>query len=225
MKTTIIFVRHGETETNKNKKLHKSDDPKELNEVGRKQITKTAEELRKYSPNAIYSSKETRAIQSAEIISKICGVELTKVDGLEERNWGDFSGKTWPEIQAVLDKLTLEERYNYLPPNGESWKSFDERLKSKLDEILQENEGKTIIVVSHGGAIRALMPHLLGVPKEESFKYDPDNASITTFEYENGKFIKKIVNDTSHLVACTGHDTYETLREGLICDNSVFLEG
>lgn len=55
------------------------------------------------------------------------------------------------------------------------------------------------MVVSHGGAIRALMPHLLGVPKEESFKYDPDNASLAIFEYDGDNFIKKTVNDTSHL--------------------------
>ncbi|OGM13034.1 hypothetical protein A3A76_01910 [Candidatus Woesebacteria bacterium RIFCSPLOWO2_01_FULL_39_23] len=106
---------------------------------------------------------------------------------MQERNWGDFSEKTWPEIQKVLDKMTLNDRYNFLPPNGESWKEFDTRLKTKLNNLLGRNSGKTIVVVTHGGAIRALIPHLLGVPKEESFKYDGAN------------FTKVSINDNSHL--------------------------
>jgi broad specificity phosphatase PhoE len=50
-----------------------------------------------------------------------------------------------------------------------------------------------LVIITHGGVIRALMPYLLGVPKEESFKYDPPNASITIFEIINEKkfiFIK-----------------------------------
>ena len=197
--TRLILVRHGETETNLNKKLHKSDDPRELNETGKKQIRKTAKKIKEYNPDIIYSSKEKRALQSASIIAEACDLEVCEIDGLQERDWGKFSGKTWPEIQAVLDKMTLEERFNYVPSGGESWKQFDSRLKSRLDEIIGKNNGKTIVVVTHGGAIRALMPHLLGAPKEESFKYDPSNASLTVFRYDKDKFIKELVDDTSHL--------------------------
>ena len=199
MKTTLIFIRHGETETNVSGKLHKSDDPKELTELGKKQIKLAAQAVKKYNPSVLFSSKERRALQSAKIIADEYGLKVNEVSGLQERDWGDYSGKTWPEIQTILDKMTLEERFNYIPPNGESWKAFDERLKSRLDEIMKDNLGKTIVIVSHGGAIRALMPHLLGVPKEESFKYDPDNASLTVFEYSEGNFEKILVNDTSYL--------------------------
>lgn len=197
--TTLILVRHGETETNLNRKLHKAGDPKELNETGKEQVRKTAKKIREYDLSVIYSSKETRAFQSAEIIAQEFSLKVRELDGLQERDWGDFSGKTWPEIQAVLDKMTLEERFNYVPPNGESWKAFDERLRTSIDKVIWENKGKNVVIVSHGGAIRALMPYLLNVPNEESFKYDPDNASLTIFDYDGDKFIKRAVNNTNHL--------------------------
>ena len=93
--------------------------------------------------------------------------------------------------------MTLEERFNYVPPNGKFWKQFDKRLKLKLDETMSKN--KTVVVVTHRGAIRTLIPHLLGSPKEESSKYDPSNASLTVFEYEGNKFVKRLIDGTSHL--------------------------
>mgnify|MGYP001597684081 CR=1 FL=1 len=50
-----------------------------------------------------------------------------------------------------------------------------------------------------GGAIRALMPFLLGVPKEESYAYDPDNASLTIFDFDENRFTQVAINDTSHV--------------------------
>ncbi len=54
-------------------------------------------------------------------------------------------------------------------------------------------------IVTHGGAIRALIPYLLDIPKEESFKYDPGNGSLSVFEATNDSFRQKIINDTTHL--------------------------
>jgi len=199
MNTKLILVRHGETEKNVSGKLHSSSDPEVLNKKGRNQMETTAKYLLSFKSWIIYGSKEKRANESAEIIAKVCKVPMKLIDGMQERDWGDFSGKSWDEIKKVLDPMSLEERYTYIPPKGESWKEFEERLIKTVNHILRENENKTVVVVTHGGAIRALMPYLLGVPKEESFKYDPDNASLTIFDYSKGKFKNKKINDTSHL--------------------------
>lgn len=188
--TKLILIRHGETAKNVESKLHDYDDPEVLNDNGRKQIKKAANRLKEFSPVIIYSSKEERAVQSAEILAKELDISSESVEGMQERNWGIFSGKPWLEVQAVLDPMTLDERYNYVPPQGESWKQFEERLINAVEQVLKGNKDESIIMVTHGGAIRALMPHLLNVPKEESFKYDPANASITVFEYDGNIFSK-----------------------------------
>lgn len=195
---TLILVRHGETEKNVNKNLHSTNDPELLNETGRKQIKQTATKLKEYSPTKVYCSNEPRATESGEIIANSLGIPLQKIEGMQERNWGEFTGQSWEEVKKVLDPMTLEERYDYVPANGESWRTFETRLIQTIERIIEDNEG-SIVVVTHGGAIRALMPFLLNVPKEESFKYDPDNASLTIFEVTNSGFKKVAVNETFHL--------------------------
>lgn len=200
--TKIILVRHGETDTNIKGKIHKYSDTEQLTANGIKQIEKTSLALKKDNPVAVYCSKEKRAIQSAQIISKNLDIPLFEIDGLEERNWGDYAGLSFQEIKqkAGMDDMSFEERYTFRPPNGQSWKETEERLLNTLNEIISKNEGKGIVLVTHGGSIRIYLPTLLGVSKEESYKYDPDNASISVFDYEDNKFSKIVYNDTSHLV-------------------------
>ena len=199
MKTTLILIRHGETNKNVNQSLHATDDPEKLNDTGRKQIEKTVARLNEYLPSKVYSSKEKRALQSAKIVAKSLTIPFEEIERMQERNWGIFTGKPWEDVKKVLDLMSLEERYDYIPEGGESWRTFETRLIDAVKKLVKNNEGKSIVVMTHGGAIRALMPYLLNIPKEESFKYDPDNASFTVFNYEDEKFKSVLVNDTSHL--------------------------
>lgn len=95
----LILIRHGETETNVQGKIHKYSDSEQLTANGVKQIEKTSEALKKDNPFAVYCSKEKRAIQSAKIISEKLNIPLFEIDGLEERNWGDYAGLTFSEIK------------------------------------------------------------------------------------------------------------------------------
>lgn len=187
----IILVRHGQTDKNIKGRLHTVDDEEVLNKTGIKQIKKTAGKLKKISPVKVYSSKSRRAIASGKIIAKELGIHFETIRGMQERNWGGFSNKTWEEIKEILQKMTLEDRYLYLPPDGESWKEFESRLIKAITKILSQNEGKTVVVVSHAAAIRTLMPYFLKVPIEESFKYNPENASFIIFSHEKGKFSQR----------------------------------
>jgi broad specificity phosphatase PhoE len=197
--TKLILVRHGQTEKNIAGQLHHVDDREELNEVGIEQMLKTASKLKVLGPARVYASKGHRAVQSGELIAKELGVALEAIDGMQERNWGDFSDKTWNEVQKMLETMSLDERYTFTPPHGESWEQFEKRLVAAIGTLLEKNQDGPVVVITHGGAIRALMPYLLGAPKEESFKYSPDNASITIFSWESGAFRQICVNDTSHL--------------------------
>ena len=197
--TRLILIRHGETKVNKVGKLHHFNATEILTKKGVIQMDATALALEKYNPQIIYCSPELRAKESAEILSEKLKIPLKSLFGLEERDWGDFSGESWLEVETVLKGMSLEERYSYVPPSGESWKDTEDRLIETVLKIIQQNKNKTVIIVSHGGAIRILMPYLLNLPREESFRHNPDNASITVFDCENGKFIKRLLNDTTHL--------------------------
>ncbi len=93
--------------------------------------------------------------------------------------------------------MDLKERYTFVPPNGESWELMNHRLKVALETIGSTN--KNVAVVTHGGAMRALMPLLMDMPKEHSFQFDFDNASITIFEKTDDRYKELVSNSTAHL--------------------------
>lgn len=199
MKTRLILVRHGETYKNVAQVLHGRKDDAFLNELGKSQAGRAANALVEMGVDIIYSSTELRASQTAEIINRSCKVPLLYLDDFRERDWGIFEGQSWGEVESVLRQMQLPERYKFKPERGESWQEVETRLIGTLKLIISENEGKTVAIVTHGGTIRTLMPHLLNVPLEESFKYDPKHLSFSIFDYDGERFSKVCVDDTSHL--------------------------
>ena len=194
----ILFIRHAETQTNVNQLTHKIGDPIGLTELGQQQAKQLTQVCKNKQVEIVFSSPEQRAVETAEIISKDLKINLEVLKELAERNWGEWEGKTWFEIEKVLTLMSLEERYNFIPLKGESWQQMEERLKNGLDNIIKRGYG-TVAVITHEGALRGIMPLVLNSPKESSFKYHFENASITSFEYKNDKFNELKVNDTLHL--------------------------
>lgn len=196
----LILIRHGETNKNKVGKLHKPIDSEQLNNNGKKQMLKTSKIIAQYYPNIIYSSHEKRAIQSAHILSLNLHILHNEIDGFEERNWGIYSDKSWNDIAKILDPMDLHERFNFVPENGESWKTFENRLIISINKIIKAHKNENVVVVSHMGSIRALIPYLLKIPREESFKYDFFNASITIFEINKQSIKTIMINNIDHLL-------------------------
>lgn len=184
----LILVRHGETEINKSGSTHLTGDEAMLTPKGKKQVLKNLELLQSNRAVQIFCSPEKRAIESAEILGKKLNLEPIILEEFRERNWGKWEGKNWDWIKQKLDKMGLDERYTFVPPDGESWKQMERRLKNGLSKIIshkfsqkgefsKENPLEAVVaVVTHGGAMRGLMPILKNLPKEESFKYDFENG-------------------------------------------------
>lgn len=195
----LILIRHGETDKNLSKSLHATNDLEALNVNGREQMERTIDRLKELSPSKIYSSTEKRAVESARILSRALNIPMEEIEGIRERNFGIYIGKSWEEVKKILEPMTLEERYEYTPEEGESWRVFEERLIDSIKKIAEENKDKTVAVVTHGGAIKALMPFLLKAPKEQNYKNIPANASLTIFDFDDKGFYHVVTNDASHL--------------------------
>ncbi len=194
----LLLVRHAETDINLQEITHKSNDKAQLTQTGRKQAEALIGIYRNYSIERIYSSPEARAIETAEIVGSGINKPIKVIVELVERDWGQWGGKSWEEIENNLRKMTIEERYNFIPPSGESWKEMDERLKKAIELITNVKE-ENVAIITHEGTLRALITLLNKAPKESSLNLHFDNASISSFKYSNGILKQLSINNTSHL--------------------------
>lgn len=196
---SILFARHGETDWNIAKRVQGTTDIP-LNENGRKQTELLCENLEKEHVNLcrIYSSRQIRALTTAEIVGSRFHVPVKTVSGLEEMNFGLFEGHTWDEIEALypdeLKKWQSDKRYNRTP-DGESYQDLLERLFLALDRIVEEakediDSGGDILILTHGAVIMSLL----------TLKYNLDfRTSYTVLSIDNAKAVKLELNDLQEI--------------------------
>jgi broad specificity phosphatase PhoE len=145
--TTLLLARHGETDWNVEGRWKGWADPP-LNETGRAQARELAEQLRSTPFDAVYSSDLRRAHETAEIVAAPHEVPVVADAGLREIDVGSWSGLTRAELQ---------ERFpNGDRPDGETREQHRERVHAAVERIARANLGRRILIVTHGGTMRAL---------------------------------------------------------------------
>jgi broad specificity phosphatase PhoE len=202
MKTRLIFVRHAEAEGNKTRRFHGWTDSG-ITEKGHLQAKRVAERLVSMDVDVIYSSSLKRTMQTASYISEALNLPVISSDMLKEINGGDWEDVPWEELQERWpDEYEVWENrpYEHRMPNGESMDEFQNRLINEVMRIIRLNEGRNILVVTHGTAIRAMLCHFRDCTLEEMINVAwCDNTAITIIDYENGKFSTVIEGDATHL--------------------------
>ncbi len=198
--TTIILVRHGETEWNVEEVFRGRIDV-ELNETGIREAELLARFLSDFRITAIYSSPLKRALQTAEIIANHHDIEVKIAPELIDFDFGEWQG---------LSRQTAADRYRQLYsewlknphlvsiPAGESLDDVRRRAIRLVDSLLAKYEG-TIALVSHRVVNKVLICALLSLDNSHFWNIWVDTAGITMFTYENGRFVLIKHNDTSFL--------------------------
>jgi len=198
--TTIILVRHGETKWNV-EEIFRGRIDIELNETGIRQAELLAEYLGDSMINAIYSSPLKRALKTAEIIARHHDVSVEIAPDLIDFDYGEWQGLSH---QTVRDKYTeLYAEWDKYPhrvkmPTGESLDDVRRRVLSLIDKVIAKCEG-TIILVSHRVVNKVLICALLALDNSHFWNIRLDTCGITTFIYENGRFVLTKHNKTSFL--------------------------
>jgi broad specificity phosphatase PhoE len=153
MRTTIVLARHGETDWNRDGVFQGHADPP-LNDTGRAQARELAGRLAGVHVDVVYASDLRRAFQTAEIVAAAKGLEVVPDPGLREVDVGSWSG---------LTRAQIEERFPGVEHHdGESREAHRERVVRAVTRIAAAHPGETVLVVSHGGSLRALHRHALG---------------------------------------------------------------
>ena len=156
--TRIIAIRHGETSWNVDTRIQgQLDIPLSAN--GRWQAERLAHALRGEPIQAIYASDLTRAWETAQYLSQTHGRQVIKETGLRERGFGDFEGKTFAEIAALLPEQSMRWRRRdpeFSPLGGESLVALSARVVEAAERLAARHPGEQIALVGHGGVMDVL---------------------------------------------------------------------
>jgi len=187
----IVLLRHGETEMNKKYILQ----GQSFDSVFTKEGAETVKQLIKISqskhPEAIFSSPLDRCTKIAEEISKSINVPVIKDDRIKQKSWGKLEGmfkltinQTYPpsNYEAPENKVTHEEKKMFLPEQGESWLSTEQRVRTFLKEIMFDKQYSSVVIVTHRAIFKVIIDILSGWKENFIFRATPHLPNITFFQ-------------------------------------------
>jgi broad specificity phosphatase PhoE len=200
VKTTLLLIRHGFSTSNEDGTLTGQLDVP-LTPLGVRQGEAASRYLfENYGIDAIYSSDLSRAVDTVRPLSEQTGLPILTDPDLREMRCGIWTGVLISELKTRYGALYTRWASAddaVFPEGGESWSKTAERMRGAVLRIAAQNAGKTVAVATHGGALRALLGVLLGIPSalwQTELPYAP-NASVTRVTYEDGCFVYEGVTD------------------------------
>ena len=174
----------------------------DLNEEGFKQAEKLRERLAGERIDAVYCSDLKRTVSTAEVISRGQESEFTRCFELRELHYGDAEGLTFDEITAKFPHISEGLRNSFLDldfPGGEDFNEFSARVCTFPAKLKDHPEEHTVLIVAHGGSLRTLVCHFLGIGQEHWRKFRFDNCSLSIIDLYSERVILSLLNDTTHL--------------------------
>lgn len=161
----MLLARHGETEWNRLGRWQGHADPP-LNDTGRAQAQALAGELADDGVAAIYSSDLQRASETARIVGDRLGLPVTEARALREIDVGSWSGLTRDEVRERFPEGFARWLAGEIGHDGETREELAARVVPAIESIAETHPGALVLVVTHGGVIRALRRHAAGDPGE-----------------------------------------------------------
>lgn len=198
----LIFLRHGKTEWNGQFRYQgKTDVP--LNDEGRMQADRTALRLNSLKVDVIYASVLSRARETAERVSRHLGAPLGGLlEELVEMDFGNWEGMQVAEVENAYKEVYAQWRKfpeKIKIPGGESFVEVVERVNRGMKKILDDG-GENVLVVAHGGSIRAALTGFFAMDASAAWRTRIDNCSLTSLELWRDRVMLSFTNDTLHLL-------------------------
>lgn len=198
--TRLLLIRHGESKLHGAERFWGKTDI-ELSERGVWQAGQLRDRLAAEKIDAVYSSTLLRARETAEIIASRHKLKPVHLKEFCECSFGYAEGLTFKEISQKFPALAVElaEGKAVSFPGGESLEQLDQRVRVGLEKLELDKPELKIAVIAHGGPLRLLVCHLLGLGIKHWLKWRIDLASLSIVEtYPQGSILN-LLNDVSHL--------------------------
>jgi broad specificity phosphatase PhoE len=155
-----------------------------LNPRGRSQAEAAASTLSSLPVGAVVSSPQRRTLETAEPIARAHGLEVVVEPGLDEVWLSEaWQGKTLPELRgdAELEKTIADPTYR--GPMIEAVEDVQSRSVEAVERLRIDRPEETVVVVSHGDPLRAIVAHYLGLPLGQFRRLAIDNGSVSRFKF------------------------------------------
>ncbi|MDO4753393.1 MAG: histidine phosphatase family protein [Bacillota bacterium] len=179
----LYLIRHGESVANVERRISGKTDVA-LTEKGCDQAREVAEKLANIDFSAVYSSNLQRAMNTAKEILKGRNQELKTFKELQERDFGDWEGLTFEQIQQQFPEdwdIFIKKGQNTDIPGGEGITVFYDRVKSAFENVIGRhdvNSDENICIVVHGCVLMALFSHFSHGDLSGYSKYYFENARV-----------------------------------------------
>lgn len=203
--TQLILIRHGLSVTNQAKR-YTGQWNVELAPEGLEQAERTAAYVAaNYKVDAIYSSDLLRTCQTVQPLANRLGLPIQTCRDLREIDVGLWQGMLFEDIKKVYPEDYARNIANpacFHFPGGEDYTALTRRAGDAVLRIAAANEGKTVVIASHGGTMRALLNRWSGHGVERLFEIAPvPNCCILCAVYENGSIRVLQQPSVAHLEA------------------------
>ncbi|MBL7202461.1 MAG: alpha-ribazole phosphatase [Anaerolineae bacterium] len=198
----LLLVRHGTTAWNRKGRYQgQSDVP--LDETGMQQALALRSRLAREEIGAIYASDLQRAWQTASAIAAPHSLAVRPEPRLREIDFGIWDGLTYSEIERRYPEVLAAweaDPLNTAPHRGESLGQVSARVRVALDDIARVHEGRTVVLVAHGGSLQVVLCLALGLVPKARWQFRLSAASLSELQlYEGGAVLTRL-SDCSHLV-------------------------
>ncbi len=201
------LVRHGETQWNADERIQGQTDVP-LHDGGRREAALTGKRLSETRFAAVYASDLGRAHETARIIvgeqSAQPTPEISTTDLLREVSYGIFEGLTWAEIRdrdpRMSDRQFVRD-LDFAPEKGESYRHVLARTGEFARTLAQRHGNDDVLVVGHGGSLRALTINILGLHEGDFWKLRGLGPASISVVWQNGPTPALTSwNDVGHLI-------------------------
>ena len=172
----IYVTRYGQSTLNESNKVSGISDVS-LTTQGIYQAELLSQKLKSKKIDIIISSPLKRAIETSNIISKECSIDVIIDDRLAEQNYGDFEGVDRTNPDFLENKMNFAQKY----PNGESTLQVVHRVYNFLEEIKTLSNYERILIVSHGGICRVINTYFSDMTNSEFFNYRLNNCELKEY--------------------------------------------
>ena len=197
--TRFVFIRHAAID-GLGQRIAGREPGRALNAEGRAQAEQLCECLRRRSIDALYSSPQPRAVESAEAIGRALGRAARIAPELDEVDFGDWTSRSYAELDLLPEWRTFNLLHSSTRiPNGEMLIEVQARAIALLAAIEQRRGETTVALVSHGDVIRVALAHQLGIPIDFIMRFEIGPASSSVVE----------LGEHGPRVLCVNHNPFD----------------